>query len=236
MRSASSFTAVKPLIVLKAGKSKSGTAAALSHTASMAGSYKVFSSALQQCGVIEAQGLDELFELSKVFTLPQFFGSRIAVLTNGGGNGVLAADAIEQNRLELAEFSPATIRGLKTFLPSTTSAKNPLDIIGDATSARYEECLDLLIEDDGVDAIVCIVLMQTAALDSSIINVITHASYKSKKPIVVVSTGGEYTRIHCKMLEDYKIPAYSSPASAVSSLAKAQKYNIYKLNAKYAES
>lgn len=230
MRSACALTSKKPLIVLKAGKSKSGSAAALSHTASMAGSYKVFSAALQQCGAIEAQNLGELFELSKIFSLPNFYGSRIAVLTNGGGNGVLAADAIEKNGLELAEFSPATMRALKTILPPTANAKNPLDIIGDATSIRYQDCFDLLIDDDGVDAIICIVLMQTAALDSSIINTITNASFKSKKPIVVVSTGGEYTRIHCKMLEDYKIPTYSSPTSAVGALAKAQKYNIYKLN------
>ncbi|MFA5108181.1 MAG: CoA-binding protein [Candidatus Micrarchaeia archaeon] len=217
----------KPFAVLKAGKTKAGSQAALSHTASLSGSSKVFSAAMRQCGAIEADGLDDLFDFAKIFDMPIFFGSRVAVLTNGGGNGVLAADALEQYGLSLAQFSPATLRSLKTFLPKTSQAKNPLDIIGDATAERYEKSLDALIEDEGVDAIVVIVLLQTASLDSSIVNVLTRAHYKSQKPIIVVSTGGDYTRMHQKMLEDYGLPTYSSPSTAIRALDAARKYNLY---------
>ncbi|MFH1306353.1 MAG: CoA-binding protein [Candidatus Micrarchaeota archaeon] len=227
MNSISYLTLHKPFVALKAGKSKLGSEATASHTGSMAGSYQIFSSALKQSGGIEAETLDELFELAKIFELPKFFGSRIAVLTNGGGNGVLAADAIELNYMELATFSPSTLRQLKEFLPSTTNIRNPLDVIGDADAKRYERALNILVEDENVDAIVAIVLFQTAALDSSIVQVLARAAHSSKKPIVVVSTGGEYTELQCKILDDYGIPTYSSPSNAINALAKAQKYNIY---------
>ncbi|PIT84846.1 CoA-binding protein [Candidatus Micrarchaeota archaeon CG10_big_fil_rev_8_21_14_0_10_45_29] len=228
MHAASSLTRKKPLVVLKAGKTSAGSQAARSHTASLSGSAEVFSAAMEQCGAIQAQNLEELFDLAKIFEIPAFLGSKIAVLTNGGGNGVLAADAIEREHLRPSIFSAKTIKQLKKILPPTAHALNPLDIIGDADSARYEACLQLLLEDENVDAIVAIALMQTASLDSSIVNVIARAAHSGKKPIIVVSTGGEYTQLHKKILDDYGVPTFDSPSSAISALAKALKYNIYK--------
>lgn len=227
MQAASTFTSQKPLVVLKVGKSKSGSKAALSHTAALAGSHKIFSAALNQSGCIEAQNLDELFHLAKILQIKKFFSSRIAVLTNGGGNGVLAADAIDKHSLQLASFSQKTQSELKKTMPSYANISNPLDIIGDADALRYESALNLLIDDNNIDAMVVIILFQTPNLDSRIVNVLSQIKVKSKKPMVAVCTGGDFTQLHAKMLDDYGIPTYPSPEDAISSLSKILKYNIY---------
>jgi len=227
MRAVSTISRHKPFVVLKAGKSALGSQAALSHTGALAGSYKIFTSAVKQAGAIEVKNLNELFYIAKILQIKKFFSSRIAVLTNGGGNGVLAADAIEHYGLKLANFSPVTLKGLSSFLPNYAQPKNPLDIIGDADASRYEKSLELLIADDSIDAIVVIILFQTSTLDSRIVNVLMQAKTKSTKPIIAVSTGGDYTQLHSKMLDDYGIPTYPSPDDAMSSLSKILRYNIY---------
>src|SRR4030042_345732 len=116
-------------------------------------------------------------------------GGRIAIITNGGGTGVLAVDSVEDNGLELAKFSDATGRDLRKILPDYANATNPLDIVGDADATRYEQALDLVMRDPGVDIVVVIVLFQTVAIDSRVVNVIVKAREKGRKPIAVVSTG-----------------------------------------------
>ena len=161
-----------------------------------------------------------MFDIPKIFSLPRTRGKRIAVLTNGGGNGVLAADAIEERNLKLAQFSPNTISALKSFLPTYANAKNPLDIIGDADAQRYEKSLQLLIADKNIDAILVILLFQTPALDSSVTEIIAQAAQFSKKPIVCVSTGGEYTEAQRRQLDSMGVPTCSSPSSAMRALSK----------------
>jgi acetyl coenzyme A synthetase (ADP forming)-like protein len=228
MKSAKSLTQSKPLVVLKAGKSRHGAAAVASHTASMAGSAEVYSAAFRQVGALEAETLDELFDFAKIFSLPPPSGQRIAILTNGGGNGVLAADAAEAEGLELASFSPSSISSLKSILPDYATARNPLDIIGDADAARYDKALSILLNDPQVDIILVIVLFQTATLDSSVINVLVRAAQKKLKPIVVVSTGGEYTELHRRILDSYGIPTYPSPSSAMRAISKFLQYAKYR--------
>ncbi len=127
-------TKKKPVIVLKAGKSDKGAAAAASHTGSLAGSYKIFSSAMKQCGAIEARSLDELFDFTKVLSkLGSAKGKRVAIITNGGGYGVLSADACIHEGLELAELSHSSITEIKKTMPEFAGVHNPLDLIGDAT-------------------------------------------------------------------------------------------------------
>ncbi len=221
------ITKNKPVVVLKAGKSKSGIAAAASHTGSLAGSSDVYSAVLRQCRATEADTLEDLFDFAKIFEQVKACGRRIAVVTNGGGNGVLAADAVDAEGLELAKFSAATAKALVEMLPPTTRVHNPLDLIGDADSARYDKALAAVAKDPNVDAIVVIVLFQTAALDSSVVNVIVRTAQICKKPIVVVSTGGEYTEMHRRILDSNGIPTYQSPSSAVRSLKKLIEYSEY---------
>jgi len=230
MSSAKVLTREKPLVILKAGKSKHGAAAAASHTGSLAGAAEVYSAAFQQAGALEANSLEELFDFAKIFTLPSSAGSRIGILTNGGGNGVLAADAVEAEGLQLAEFSARSMAALRSMLPSYATPRNPMDLIGDADSARYERALQIMLDDSNIDVLVVIVLFQTAALDSSVINVLVKAAQSKKKPIVVVSTGGEYTELHRRILDGYGIPTYPSPSSAMRAVAKFLQYAKYRNN------
>jgi len=228
MQAARSLTINKPLVILKAGKSKQGAAAAASHTGSLAGAAEVYSAAFAQVGALEAQTLEELFDFAKIFALPPARGRRIGILTNGGGNGVLAADSVEAEGLELAKLSGKSISALRAMLPDYATPRNPLDIVGDADAARYERALQILLNDPDIDVLVVIVLFQTAALDSSVVNVLVKAAQAKTKPIVVVSTGGEYTELHRRILDGYGIPTYPSPSSAMRAVAKFLQYADYR--------
>ena len=224
------ITKDKPLVVLKAGTSEKGCTAAKSHTGTIAGSSMAYKAAFKQAHIIEAHNIDDLFHLPKIFNQPFCTGDRIAVLTNGGGNGVMAADAIDENKLELAELSTNSKKKLKQVLPSHANINNPLDIIGDATSKRYADSLNVLINDDNIDAILVIVLFQTPTIDSSVTEVIIKAMEERKKPIIVAATGGEYTEIHRRILDSSGVPTYRSQKTAITTLAKFIQYNKYKMN------
>ncbi|VVC03774.1 Acetate--CoA ligase [ADP-forming] I [Candidatus Burarchaeum australiense] len=224
LKTAKEITKHKPIIVLKAGRSKEGVKAAHSHTGSLAGSHEVYQAAFKQAHVIEANRLNELFDFSKMLDYPVCSGGRIAIITNGGGTGVLAVDAVEENGLELAKFSPATERELRKILPDYANAANPLDLVGDADAARYEKALDIVMKDPGVDVVVVIVLFQTVGIDSRVVNVIVKARETGRKPIAVISTGGEYTEFHRRIMDSYGIPTYGSPSDALASVAKFVEY------------
>lgn len=224
MEVAKKITHEKPVIVLKAGRGKAAQEAAKSHTGSLAGSHEVYKAVFKQCRIIEADGLEDLFNFSKILDYPICSGDRIGIITNGGGTGVLAVDEIEKNGLQLAKFSDSTKEALRKILPTYANATNPLDIIGDADSARYEQAIDLVMKDQNVDFIVIIVLFQTVAIDSRVVNVIVKARDKGRKPIAVISTGGEYTEFHRRIMDSYGVPTYGSPEDALKAVARFVQY------------
>jgi len=145
---------IKPVIVLKAGRHAEGARAAATHTGALAGSDAVYDAALQRAGCIRVMDLDELFQAAEVFAAQASFpGDRIAILTNGGGLGVLAVDRLMDLGGNLAQLSRQTLEALDAVLPPTWSRANPVDIIGDATPDRYAKALACLTNDDGCDAI-----------------------------------------------------------------------------------
>ncbi len=217
-------TKVKPVIVLKAGRGSLASKAAKSHTGSLAGDYKIFSSMLRQAGAIEARNMEELFDLAKIFLQPLPQGKRILVVTNGGGEGVLTVDAIEEDKLELSELSKKTIGKLKRKFPKHVVIGNPLDLTGDADAERYRVALENVVNEKGIDAIIVITLFQTAGLSSEVVEDIMAISNTTDKTLVVVASGGEYTRTLMKILESYGIPTYESPSDAVNAIAKAHWY------------
>jgi len=218
------ITPKKPVVVLKAGKSASGAAAALSHTGSLAGSAEAYKAAFKQSRVIEAETLEQLFDFAKIFDQPLPTGDRIGIITNGGGMGVLATDSLEEYGLKLAKLSDESQKSLRISLPPYANVRNPLDIIGDADSHRYEVALNAMMRDPNVDAILLIILFQTAAIDSGVANIAIRASDLGKKPIIAVCTGGEYTEMHKRIMESYGVPAYASPSSAMRAIAKFVEY------------
>jgi len=209
----------KPVVVLKAGTTSEGKQAIASHTGSMAGSSAVFSGMLKQAGAIEAKTADDLFGFAKAFAyqpLPK--NNRVQIVTNGGGFGVIATDAVIEQGLRLAKPTKKTLNSIKKQMPEYVVLGNPIDLIGDSDSARYRVALEAVLKDKNVDGVVVIILLQISALESDIVNVLISLNRKYKKPMVVCSTGGEFTKMHNKMLEKEGIPTYSSPKKAVSAM------------------
>lgn len=214
------ITRKKPIVVLKAGRSAAGAEAARSHTGSLAGAAEAYSAAFRQSGIIEAATLEQLFDFAKIFDQVLPCGNRVGIITNGGGMGVLATDSLDDEKLSLAELSAETQKQMRASLPSYANVRNPLDIIGDADSHRYEIALNAMLKDEGVDVILLIILFQTAAIDSSVVNVAIRASDRRQKPIIAVCTGGEYTDMHKRILESYGLPTYASPSSAMRAIGR----------------
>jgi len=222
------ITPKKPIVVIKAGKSAAGAEAAKSHTGSLAGAAEAYKAAFKQAHVIEAETLDQLFEFAKIFDQPLPKGKRVGIITNGGGMGVLATDSLEAEGLSLAKLSGATNSSLRLSLPAYANVRNPLDIIGDADSHRYEIAINAMMKDENVDIILLIILFQTAAIDSGVVNIAIRASDLKKKPIIAVCTGGEYTEMHKRIMESYGVPTYDSPSSAMRSIARIVEYAKHK--------
>lgn len=209
----------KPIIVLKGGTTKAGSKAALSHTASLAGSSKVFKALFKQTALIEARHLLELFDYARTFArLPKPKGKRIQIITDGGGYGILTADSIELNGMKLAEMSPESIEKIKAKMPSYAIIKNPMDLTGDATNERYETAIQQALLDEKVDMVIVIILYQVPTLNSSIVPTIAKLNRKKIKPLIVISVGGSYSDLHKRALEKEGVINFSYPNEAVKSL------------------
>ena len=217
----------KPIIAVKAGKTEETKKAVASHTASLAGEARIFSGLLKQAGALEAGGAEEMFDIAKAFVQPRPHGNRVHIVTDGGGFGILAGDALVANGLRLSKLSPATIKAIKNYVPEYASVSNPLDLTGDADTKRYKDVLPLVLKDNNVDAVVVVLLMQISSLDSGIVDVISSMK-RFKKPLLVCMAGGEFTNIHRRMLEEKGIPTYSAPERAAVAM-KALWYYTNKL-------
>jgi acetyltransferase len=157
MSAARAAARLKPVLVLKAGRSREGARAAASHTGMLAGSDRVHDAAFGRAGMLRVNTMAELFDAVETLALTgEQHGDRLAILTNGGGAGVLATDALTAQGGRLAELSPDTIARLDRVLPATWSRGNPVDLIGDAPGARYAAALEALFADAGVDAILAL--------------------------------------------------------------------------------
>ncbi|MFN2267001.1 MAG: acetate--CoA ligase family protein, partial [Desulfonatronovibrio sp.] len=144
----------KPIIIIKSGTTAAGAKAASSHTGAIAGSDQAYTSAFNKAGIIRAHDVETLFNLAQAFsTQPLPTGPSLAIVTNSGGPGIMAADACEKSSLNMARISSSTIEKMKQFLPSYASLYNPVDIIGDAGTDRYVETMQAVIEDQNVNSL-----------------------------------------------------------------------------------
>lgn len=156
---ASRISKKKPILALKAGRSAAGASAASSHTGSLAGADKAANALLNQSGVIREYSLKDLFATAKVFAnCPIPKGDRVAIITNSGGPGIMATDAICEHGMQIAKISDATKEKLRSFLPSAASVKNPIDMIASAPIEHYKQTLETVIADENVDMIITIYL------------------------------------------------------------------------------
>jgi acetyltransferase len=189
---------IKPVVVIKAGRHAEGARAAATHTGALAGSDAVYDAAFQRAGCLRVMGLDELFAVAETLaTQEPIAGDRLAVLTNGGGLGVLAVDRLMDFGGRLATLSDATLAALDRALPPTWSKANPVDIIGDAPAERYKAALDALLEDDGCDAVLVMncptaVTSSAEAASAVIASARAHRTARGRrKPVFSVWMGGD---------------------------------------------
>ncbi len=218
----------KPIIVLKAGRGGRSGEAARSHTGNLAGNYLAYKAAFRQAKVVEAESLEELFDFVKIFEQPLPSGKRLGVITNGGGIGVLTADAAEREGMELALLGPKTFKAAKSILPPYGTPGNPLDLIADAGVEKYAAAIEAFMQDDAIDAVIIDVLFQVPPIDERLLKTLIRASDDRRKPIAVVAMGGAYTERQRRTLEGNGVPTYSNPLSAVKALKKLAEYSEYR--------
>ncbi len=211
----------KPVVLIKAGVTSAGAKAVSSHTGSLAGSESAYQAAFKQSGVIRARTVVDLFNYGfALATQPLPKGPRLAILTNSGGPGIVAADACDQSLLQLARLKSETIEQLRSFLPPMASFFNPIDILGDAHVERYEKALDVLVKDDNVDAIL-VLLTPTATIEvEETAKVVVKYAKKAAKPVLCSFMGKMEVAKGVKYLKKHGIPNYLCPEDAVNTLEK----------------
>ncbi len=185
---ASRISKKKPILALKAGRSAAGASAASSHTGSLAGADKAANALLNQSGVIREYSLQDLFATAKVFAnCPIPKGDRVAIITNSGGPGIMATDAICEHGMQIAKISEETKEKLRSFLPSAASVKNPIDMIASAPIEHYKQTLETVIADENVDMIICIYLPFLGLKDIDVAKALMEIKAKNpQKPVIGV--------------------------------------------------
>ncbi|MDI6890910.1 MAG: acetate--CoA ligase [Thermodesulfovibrionales bacterium] len=228
MEVASQISKKKPLIILKSGITSSGAKAASSHTGALAGREAAFDAAFKQSGVIRAHSVGELFNYALAFAnqpLPE--GPNVAIITNSGGPGIIAADACERSDLQLVPLHKETVDELRTFLPPVASFYNPVDILGDATAERYEKALYTVVQDEKVNGVI-VLLTPTAVVNvEGTAKAIANIANLIDRPILTSFMGRKSVESSSKILMKYNVPNYSYPEEAVSSLNAMCRYQVW---------
>ncbi len=223
---ARAFSISKPIVVLKVGRSEEGAQAAKSHTGSLTGNDEIFSAAFERSGVIRVDTIDDLFYTAKLLAMqsrPK--NNRLAVITNAGGPGVIAADAIAYSSARLASFEKKTIKKLNNVLPSAWSKGNPVDLLGDADHLRYRNAIKICLDDKNVDGILTILTPQSMTDPDTIAKELVNISKNTEKTLIASWMGGDSVAKGIKILEKGNVPAFISPEDAISSFASVYNYS-----------
>ncbi len=209
----------KPFIIIKAGQTEESKSAIESHTGAIAGSIETFKTAINQSGIFEAENARDLFNLMMIFSWSKpLRGDNVAIVTNAGGPGIIATDAIAKSGLKMAQLSKSTQKKIKKFLPLESSSQNPIDIIGDAKAQRYQYPIEILGRNDDVDAILVLLTPQLVTQVEETAKIILNATHMYEKPIIPVFLGKKQTEAGVKIFHENHIPIFSEVSDAVKSL------------------
>ncbi|RLF84224.1 CoA-binding protein [Thermococci archaeon] len=225
-------TKKKPVVILKSGRTEAGAKAAASHTGSLAGSYTIYQAAFEQTGVLEARSMRQLFNYAKALTMQKpAKGDRVAIVTNGGGAGVMMSDGVLEVGLKMADLSEETKEKfakaiVEGKLPAHMSYKNPIDIIGDAPSRRYEVAMRYALEDENVDVLAVIALFQSPALDEGIVEAVGRMQ-EYGKPVVFIAPGGAYPEKMARRIEKTGVPVFETVEDGVDAVYALVRYGQY---------
>ncbi len=208
---AKTVTPNKPILVVKSGRGERAKEAASSHTGSLAGSDRVANAAYKQAGIIRADNFEYMFDMAKALAMqPPAKGDRVLMITNGGGLGVMTTDAIEALGLAIPPPSSDLKERLQERLPPYCALRNPIDVVGDGDSQRYDAVFEEAISSDEYDIFVVGMLLQTPSLGMDITNHIANHSRQSGKPFVVISMGGGFTTKAGEIMELMGVPTYAT--------------------------
>ncbi|MEE4338144.1 acetate--CoA ligase family protein [Erythrobacter sp.] len=215
----------KPVIALKAGRSREAGRAALSHTGALAGSWDVYRAAFRKAGVVAVDTLDDMLGAASLLHLhPEGSGDRLAILTNGGGAGILAVDALARTGGHLAQLSPGTIEALDRACPAGWSRGNPIDIIGDADAVRYESAIRAVLEDEGVDALLVMNCPTGLIEPGEAARASAAATARARRtgreiPVLACWLGDANLAASAPVLQDAGLPVFATPSQAVAGFA-----------------
>jgi len=229
---ARTITPKKPIIAVKAGRTASGAMAADSHTGEVraletgTSADTAVDALFEQCGVIRVETLEAMFDLARaVVNQPLPKGSRVAILTNGGGPGIMAADALEGSDLEVPPLDPRTIDELIEVLPPEASVKNPVDMTADMRGEAYAEAAPLLLKDPNIDVLLVIYI---GFEYSKVADAIVEAAAGTDKPVLACMLGGSHEDPGLRTLESAGIPVYRFPESACRVIRRMVDYRRYR--------
>jgi acetyltransferase len=219
---------IKPIVAIKSGTTQSGARAVSSHTGSLAGSEQAYQAAFRQAGVLRAGSLQDLFDYALGFGyLPPLSSDRVAIVTNAGGPGILATDALERAGLRLARLEAETVRSLESQLPDAASASNPVDVLGDARADRYRFALDLVLADPQVDAIIVILTPQAMTEIVETAQVVVEIAEQAEIPVLACFMGEAQVQAGTKILQAHRVPNFAFPERAALVLEGMSAYRAF---------
>ncbi|HUU54452.1 MAG TPA: acetate--CoA ligase family protein [Armatimonadota bacterium] len=219
----------KPVVVVKSGSTQAGARAVSSHTGSLAGSEQAYNAAFMQSGVIRAHSVEDLFDLAIAFSYqgpPP--GRSVGIVTNAGGPGIMATDAVERVDLRLAGLDPRTVRSLRKQLPEASNFYNPVDVLGDADAQRYAFAAENLLRDPNVDSVIAVLTPQAMTQPNETAERLAFVAAQSKKPVLACFMGGDAMAEATDLLNERRVPTYLYPERAVQALAKMAQYREWR--------
>ncbi len=207
---------LKPVILIKSGRHEAGIKAAMSHTGAMVGGDSVFDAAIERAGVVRAYSISELFSAARVLANNyEVKKDRLAIITNAGGPGVMSTDRAEDVGIKMAELSDDSLHALNAVLPVHWSHANPVDILGDATSERYKQSLEVCLNDENIDGVLVILTPQAMTNPTEIAECIIEGAKHSKKPVLAAWTGGAKVEEGRALFANSNVAHFNTPEIAV---------------------
>jgi acetyltransferase len=228
LRIARRLTKKKPIIAIKSGRTVACARAALSHTASMAGSDIAVDALFNQTGVLRVNTIEELFDLAMAFTLqPRPKGNRVAVVTDAGGPGIMATDTLVSLGMEIATLKEETKKRMRAHLVDEAIVENPVDMTAHGDAVMYKEVLEAVLEDDGVDAVVVIYVPPLPLEEVRVAETIWTAAKDSEKPVLCCFLARNEQSPGFIELVTHGVPSFLFPESAAFALASMDRYRRY---------
>ncbi len=216
MKAATKFSKRRPIMVVKSGKFDKSAKAAISHTGSMAGNDEVFDAAFERAGIVRVENIQDLVGCSQALAkqpLPK--GNRLAIITNAGGPGVMATDAIIKRKCKLASLSKNAMKKLEKVMPMHWSRGNPIDLLGDANPERYKKAIEIVLKEKNVDGIIVILSPQAISKPAEVAKAIVEKSKETNKTILACWLGESFVEKGREILRKMDVPCYKTSEEAI---------------------